>query len=57
MDPIGVPAGVLLAGTIVAVVAVLRWAAVIRGEIHRQFIRRSRGLHLTMTAVAGCGIA
>ena len=40
-----------------AVFVFLAWAAFVRGAIHRQFIRRNRSLQLTMSAVAGCGMA
>ncbi len=56
MDATHVPAGILLA-VVGIVVVVLKWAAVVRGGIHRQFVRRSRGIQLTMSAVAGSGIA
>jgi hypothetical protein len=55
MGTIGVPAGILLAVAVGAVCMVLRWAAVVRGGIHHQFVRRR--LHVTMSAVAGCGMA
>ena len=51
-----VPAALLLAVAVV-VLAILRWAAIVRGGIHRQFVRRRRGFHVTMGALAGCGIA
>jgi len=57
MGATSVPAGILLAVAVGIVVVVLKWAAVVRGRIHRQFVRRSRGLQLTMGAVAGCGMA
>ena len=57
MGAIGVPAGILLAVVVGIVLVVLRWAAVVRGGIHRRFVRRSQTLHLTMSAVAGCGMA
>ena len=57
MGAISVPAGILLAVAVGLVVVVLTWAAEVRGRIHRQFIRNSRGVQLTMSAVAGCGMA
>ena len=57
MGATSVPAGILLAVAVGIVCVVLKWAAVVRGRVHRQFVRRSRGLQLTMSAVAGCGMA
>ena len=57
MGAIGVPSGILLAVAVGVVLVVLRWAAVVRGGVHRQFVRRSRGFHVTMSVVAGCGMA
>ena len=57
MDATSVPAGILLAVAVGIVLVVLKWAAVVRGGIHRQFVRRRRGIQLTMGAVAGSGIA
>jgi hypothetical protein len=51
------PAALLLAVAVGIVVAILRWAAVVRAGIHRQYVRRARGFHLTISALAGCGIA
>ena len=48
---------ILWAVAVGLLLVVLGWAAVVRGRIHRQFTRRSRRLHLAMSAVAGCGMA
>jgi hypothetical protein len=50
------PAALLLAVAVAIVVVILRWAAVVRAGIHRQYMRRARGFQLTISAVAGCGL-
>ena len=57
MGAISLPAAILLAAVVGVAVVILRWAAVVRGRIHRQCVRRSRALHVTVSAVAGCGMA
>jgi hypothetical protein len=57
MGATGELAGILLAVAVGVALVILRWAAVVRGGIHRQCVRRSRTLHVTMSAVAGCGMA
>ena len=56
MDATSMPAEILLAVAVGIVFGVLSWAAGVRGRVHRQFVRRSRGVQLTMSAVAGCGM-
>ena len=57
MDATSVPAGILLAVAVGIVFGVLKWAADVRGRIHCEFVRRSKGVQLTMSALAGCGMA
>ena len=57
MGATSVPAGILLAVAVGIVFVVLKWAAEVRGRIHREFVRHNRGVQLTMSAVAGCGMA
>jgi hypothetical protein len=51
------PAALLLAVAVAIVVAILRWAAVVRAGVHHHYVRRAKGFHLTLSAVAGCGLA